>query len=237
MTPDSAVIDRETTSETASDTVGSAPAFTLPDIDEDTRADFAAVGIVLGTEADMDRRQREVEASIFLRLAAEATDELNELSRVMFAQIDVVKAHYERKMSSLRTKRDGFTRQVEHLALLAIEAGDFGKKKSADTPYGAFGVEDRKATVAVADDAALLAHLVANDPAHVRVDASLSLSQAREYLSPTELAQTKMKPAWGELKKTLDPSKELPPGVVKVDATRTAFAKPDPFAIAAKTAA
>lgn len=225
------------------DYAASGPAFSLEGIDDDIIGDLAAVGITIRstkevgtdpshTEALVDSAaQRATIAALYLRLAGESNAEIERHKAAMMLQVELITAHYERLMAPAARRRDGFLRQVENLALIAGMEGDFGKrKKSAETPFGSFGYKDTDATVALDDSDALCKHLVVEDPTRIRVIVKLPLDEAREYLNETELAETKMEPLWGEYKKTLSPDGELPPGVKKVAAARTPFAKPmQPF--------
>lgn len=205
----------------------------LCDIDGDLAADFASVGIELdgfdGAQpiVNGDAVQRATAASLFLRLAGVEELALAQLRETMMAQVEVITAYYERQMDKHATRRAMFTRFVEAIARDAAAAGDFGKKKSANTPFGQFGVSDKSASVVVSDTAALLAHLTANAPQFVRVETKLSLDEAREILTPSVLDASDLVPLWGELKKTLTAEGELPPGVERVAAQRVPFAKPE----------
>jgi len=201
--------------------------FVLPDIDEDIRADFAARGIDLANGDTLEQTQREAAAALLLRLIIRKDDEIARLTETMDLEIDLVRSHYARLIAKPKSDRAGFERHVHNLAEISATLKGFGKKKSASTPFGSFGIRQSSATVEVTDAAALLEHLKANDPAKVKVVATMPLNEAREYLSPTELAKTKMEPRWAELKATLSPDGELPPGVAKVPETTTAFAKPE----------
>lgn len=212
--------------------------FNLDGVDDDILADFAAIGITIrGAEDEagtvradafiVDGAQRHTMAATFLRRAAEADAEIELLKATMLQQIELVTAHYARVMEIPAARRDRYNRIVEDLALQAIDAGDFGKKKkSASTPFGEFGVRDKAEGIDLVDEAALLAHLREHAPAFVRVTSRLPLTEAREFLSPSELEKAKMEAAWGDLKKTLTPKSELPPGVAVTPASRTPFAKP-----------
>jgi phage host-nuclease inhibitor protein Gam len=201
--------------------------FTLDGIDDDIRADLIAVGVDLANPDLLAQQQREAAAALFLRHICVRDQRIADLERSMELEIDLVTRHYARLIAKPTQERAAFVRQVELMAELSAVQKGFGKKKSASTPFGTFGIRHSGATVELTDAAALLEHLKASDPTKVKVTAVLPLNEAREYLSPEELAKTKMEPRWSDVKATLDPEGELPPGVAKVPETVTPFAKPE----------
>lgn len=201
--------------------------FALPDLDEELKSDLAAVGIDLSAPRDLAQEQREAAAAILLRLICKRDEQIANLQRTMELELDLVRNHYARLIAKPKSDRDGFVRHVEMLAELSATLKGFGKKKSATTPFGSFGIRHSSATVEMQDASALLEHLKTADPTKVKVTATLPLNEAREYLSESELAKTKMEPKWAEVKASLDPNGTLPPGVAKVPEREVPFAKPE----------
>lgn len=206
----------------------------LVDIDDDIRLDLEAIGVNIASDlsstdliARMAASKRQATAALFLRLAAEHEAEASKQDANKRDEMMVIAAHYDRRILAERRQRDHFLRVVEDLARVSMDAGDFGKKKSASTAWGEFGVRDKKASVQLVDPTALVAHLAEHRPEFVRVKTTLPLSDARQYLSPSELEEAKMEPAWSLVKGKIDPDGTLPPGVEKIPASRTPFATPD----------
>lgn len=205
------------------------------DPDDDIRRDLEAIGVELdgGSSVDLIARmaasKRHATAALFLRLGAEHEAEIAKLADAKRDEMAIIAAHYDRRIEAERRAVEHFQRIVQEIATIAMESGDFGKKKSASTPYGEFGVRDKSATVELSDSAALLAHLTAEAPAFVKVKPTLSLEDARERFTDAELADAKLEPAWSLVKAELcrDLGGPLPPGVTLVPASRTAYAKPD----------
>jgi hypothetical protein len=201
------------------------PVHPLFGIDDDIEADFAAIGIEFTHDAERaaTRAQLEASASLALRRIVGAERELDRLHATMDLQMQAIRFSYERQMAPVRARHAQLTRYVETLA----ELTPWGKKKSADTPFGSFGVKDFSASVAVEDGDILTEHAVAHIPGFVTVAITMPLSEAREHFTAEEIeSRGTVKVEWGALKKTLGPSKEVPPGVTVVPARREAFAKP-----------
>jgi hypothetical protein len=143
-------------------------------------------------------------------------------------ELEAVRAHYERQLMPLRTRRRVFLDFVENLAALV----QWKKKKSAATPYGTFGVKDRAATVKLADPDAALAWAREERREVVRVVVTLPLAEAYQYFTDDELARAaKVELEWGRLKASLDADGALPPGVERIEAVREPFATPAEIAI------
>lgn len=204
----------------------SASDFPFDQLDEEIIADLAAVGIDLSKGPDLEQSQREAAAAILLRLMVRGDDEIARLTEAMDLELELIRTHYAGLLETPQRRQAECQRHIECLAEVSALRGGFGKKKSASTPYGSFGIRHAAATVELSDSDALLAHLKESDPARVKVTAVFPLTEAREYLSETELAKTKMEPKWSDVKASLDPEKELPPGVSKVPAVDSPFAKP-----------
>lgn len=201
--------------------------FTLDGIDDDIRADLIAVGVDLANPDRLAQQQREAAAALFLRHICSRDQQIANLQEAMEMEIELVSRHYGRLIAKPKSERESFVRHVEMLAELSALQKGFGKKKSASTPYGSFGIRHAGATVECIDAAKLLEHLKATDPSKVKVTAVLPLNEARDYLSESELAKTKMEPKWADVKASLNPDGELPPGVAKVPESEVPFAKPE----------
>lgn len=201
-----------------------APVHPLAGIDDDLAADLATVGVTLtlGVEREVGPSQREAMAALLLRRAGGIERAVATLDAACDLELAAIRAHYGRKTAALLAQRDRLVGYVQVIA----EVTEWKKKKSVETPYGTFGVKDTAPTVRCEDDAALLAWAQEQRPEVVRVTAALSLSEARQFLTDEEIAGHKTAVEWGKLKATLEPDGALPPGVVKVEGSRTAFAKP-----------
>jgi phage host-nuclease inhibitor protein Gam len=197
----------------------------LDGIDDDVTQDLAAIGVELvpNVEQDLDDERRHAMAALLLRRAGGVDREIASIQRTMELELEAVRAHYERQLMPLRTRRRLFLDFVENLAALV----QWKKKKSAATPYGTFGVKDRAATVKLADPDAVLAWAREERREVVRVVVTLPLAEAYQYFTDDELARAaKVELEWGKLKASLDVDGALPPGVERVAAVREPFAAP-----------
>lgn len=197
----------------------------LAGIDDDVEQDLAAIGISLAPEIerDLDDERRQAMAAVLLRRAGSVEGELRSVQRTMELEIAAITAHYERRMAPLRRSLSTFLDVVAELARLTV----WRKRKSHETPYGAFGVKDKAATVKLVDPGAALAWARVERQDVVRVVVSLPLAEARQHFTDEEIARGgKVELEWGKLKATLSPGGMLPPGVEGVAAVREPFATP-----------
>lgn len=202
----------------------------LVGIDDDVVQDLRAIGIELtpDVERELENARREAMAARLLRHAGEISEELMQAEEAHQLELQMIQASHERRIAPLRGRYATLVGFVQTLAELTIEPG--AKKKSRSTPWGDFGVTDRKATVQVVDRAAATIYYAGIAPEFVTAKLSLSLAEARERFSDAEIAERgSLDLAWGEVKKTLTPDGTLPPGIETVPATREAFAKPAPI--------
>jgi hypothetical protein len=200
----------------------------LAEIDDDVTADLAAMGITLtpDVERSLDDPHRQAMAALLLRRMQQNQAKRDALIAAKELTMLGIEAHYDRQAAPLDAEYLRLERFVETLA----EITAWGKKRSASTPFGSYGIRTRSATVECPDPAATLAYAVAAAPEFVRVAASLPLPQARESFSESELAGMKQSLEWGKFKPTLDVDGTLPPGVVAIPARREPFVTPAPLA-------
>jgi hypothetical protein len=200
------------------------PPHFLAGIDDDVTADLRAIGIELTPDVEraIDDPHREAMAAMLLRRAGGIARELAATQAAMDLELRAIREHYERAMAPLRTH---YTRVIGFVQTLA-EITEWTSKKSRVTPFGSYGVKDSRATVECTDRAAVTAWAIGERPDVVRVVATLPLTDARERFSDSEIAAQKTEVEWGKLKPTLDVEGQLPPGVVRVEAKREAFATP-----------
>lgn len=203
-------------------------AFLLDDTEHDLVAEFAAVGTDVTAPAAGGAAERQATASMFLRLASQARAEARRLERARDYEVSLVEGFYAVGIQKVEARARQLEAAVEAIAAVAREAGDFGKKKSAATPFGEFGYRERQATVELDDATKVLDYAREHAPDFVKAVVTLPYQEARETFTEAEMEErASLKLEWGELKKTLSPeSKELPPGVAKVPASRTYYAKP-----------
>jgi len=196
----------------------------LAGIDDDIANDLRAIGVELvpDVEKNMDDSHRQAMAAMLFRRVRGIERAITTLREARNIELTGIAECYERQMAPLVAQSARLLGFVEVLA----EHTPWGKKKSAETPYGTYGVTNKGATVALVDSPRATEWAKANEPQLVRVVATLPLSDAMERFSTEELSQlAKIELQWGELKKTLSPDGELPPGVQKVDAKIVPYAK------------
>jgi hypothetical protein len=206
------------------------PVHPLAGIDEELDAELAAMGVELtpGVEEAMAEERRQGMAAVLLRRAGREDAAIAELQGTMELQLAAIRACYERQIAPHAARRDRYLQHVE----LVAELTPWKKRKSAITPFGTYGVRDTSATVEVTDRKALAEHALTALPGFVRIDLQLPLAEAKERFSDDEIKQRgKVDVEWGKLKSTLDVDGTLPPGVIKVDAARTAYAKATPITV------
>lgn len=209
-------------------------AFLLDADEADLVADLHAVGIDVSAPQSLAMEQRRAMASMFLRRAALARREAQQLEGARDMEIALIEMHYAGQIGRATDRARACEAAVESLAEIAREAGDFGKKKSASTPFGSFGFRETSETPELADVAALTQYAAAHEPEYVKATVTLPLVEARERFTDKELVERgALAVQWGEFKKTLDLDEALPPGVAVKPATRTFFAKPDLQALGA----
>jgi hypothetical protein len=211
----------------------------LPDDDEDIVADLKALGVITDagtkTPAELEQERLVAVAGFYLdrmgRCDLEAialNDQRDALLAPYRAKIDQIEAFYAGQLARVARRRAEYERQATQLAELAQYPG---KKKSLDTPFGTLGFRDQSASVELVDESKATAWAVEKRPELVRVTAKLPLTEAREYLSESELAACKQELRWGDLKKTIDVTRDaiadLPPGVARIEPRRAYFAKPE----------
>lgn len=203
-------------------------AFLLDGTEQDLIDDFATLGIDVGAPSALEAPQRQAAASMLLRRAALARREAAKLEAARDAEIALIEMHYAAEIGRQEARARQLEDAVTQIAEIAREAGDFGKKKSASTPFGTFGFRETAATVELEDASQALAFAREHAPECVKADLTLPLTEAREYFTDDELAaRNALSLKWGEFKKTLDPEEALPPGVKVKPASREFFAKPD----------
>lgn len=194
---------------------------------EDYAADIAAslvdVGVTVGEEAAATIAQQQAAATMAMRVMRAIQRDIDTADEGLRLEKQALDQMAERQVAPLKSRLAAYRRYVETVA----ELMEWGKKKSHDSPYGTFGVRDKAAGVDCTDRAALATWAATVKPEFAEYEITLPLAQAREYFTETELVAmgADLDVKWSELKKTLDPSGDLPPGVVKVEAARTPFAK------------
>lgn len=196
------------------------------DAEEDLREDLlAALGHDPSQRVQEDPTATRVAGDRLLRALARVQAESKQLAADRDDELRVVAMHYERKLGAVREREQRLTGALEALAATLIPAD--AKKKSLDLPFGLLKRKDTKASVKMVNADALAEHLSATelrDKVTVELTKRLPLDRALEAFTPAELEELGWKTvvAWGEVKKTLNPDGQLPPGVERV-APATAF--------------
>lgn len=200
------------------------PQHVLVGIDDDIVSDLRALGIELtpDVERDMEESRRQAMVALMFRRVRANTVAIETLEAARALEQTAIDACYERQIAPLAAAVKILLGSIEAVA----DMTPWGKKKSAETPYGTYGVRESAATVECADREALTQWARTNRPALVRVVATLSYVDARERFTEEEMKDlAKLDVAWGDFKKTLALDDELPPGVLEVPAKRVPFAK------------
>lgn len=210
-------------------------AWSLLGADDDIVADLRELGIDMQdpeTPASIDQTRRDVMASVFLRRMAEEIAHREQLERSRDAEVDVIRARYTDQMTASITRIARLETVVEAIASLTKDAGGYpGKKKSRSVGAGTYGYRSYVAGVELQDEAAYIAWAEEHAPATLRVKPTMSLAQAREYLTDQELAGVKREVMKSDVTALIatDPS-TLPPGYVAAVAHDDYYAKPLPAA-------
>ena len=130
---------------------------------------------------------------------------------------------YERQIAPLSADVARLTGVIEVIA----ELTPWAKKKSAETPYGVYGVRESTPTVECVDRHALTVWAATERPDIVRMKITLPLAEAKERFTDAELdAFATGDIEWGAFKGTIALDAPLPAGVAIVPAKRIPYAKP-----------
>lgn len=203
--------------------------------DEDIVEDLRALGINVHEPEDpaaMDQTRRDVLASVLLRRMAEEIAEIEQLEQSRAAEIDLTCHRYATQITASLTRVSRLETAVEAIAALTKDAGGYpGKKKSRSVGAGTYGYRSYAAGVELQDEAAYIAWAEEHAPATLRVKPTMSLAQAREYLTESELAGVRREVMKVDVTALIatDPT-TLPPGYVPTPAGDDYYAKPLPAA-------
>jgi hypothetical protein len=197
----------------------------LTGIDDDIDQDLRAIGVELtpGVEQDMEDSRRQAMAALLFRRIRGRELAIGTLRDAMELELAAIRECYERQIAPLAADVAQITGVIEEIAQLTT----WGKKKSAETPYGIYGVRESEATVECTDRQALTVWAATAIPALVRMKVTLPYAAAVERFTETELNELATGDVeWNAVKKQLDPNGDLPPGVARVPAKKVPYAKP-----------
>lgn len=212
-------------------------AFNLMNVNDEIAEDLRVLGVA--SPDDLDQTRRDALASALMRKMAETAHENAQLEASLQAEIAIVTARYDNAIKRNAARHSELYLAVQAIGIHTKEAGGFvGKKKSRDVGAGTYGYKSYAAGVELKDDAAYIAWAEANAPETLRVKPTMSLAQAREYLTETELASVKREIMKNDVTKLIATDPEtLPPGYEKTPATDEYYAKPLPLVAIAPTKA
>lgn len=206
------------------------PTWSIDSIDEDIRTDLAAAGLTIGDPAQADQAQRDALAGILMRAMAEDAKELAALRNAHLRELDILAARFERLMGPIH---DRVARNEAHVKLLA-SVSDFGKRKSRDVGYGAYGSKLQPARLEIADQAACVHALSGHAPDLVRCTLKLPLRLAQalvddERISREQFDASKLDVLNADVKAHFLETGELPAGCSWREAEEVHYCKPEPI--------
>ncbi|HEY4307724.1 MAG TPA: host-nuclease inhibitor Gam family protein [Gemmatimonadaceae bacterium] len=198
--------------------------------DEDIADDLRTLGAT--TVVDLDQTRRDTLASWLMKEMAQNHAATAQLEASRDSEIQFIAARYAPSLDRLRTRLGELDRAVQAIAAHTKDAqGYVGKKKSRDVGAGTYGFKSYAAGAELKDEPAFIAWAEEHAPSTLRVKPTMSLKQAREYLTTDELAGVKREIMKNDVTKLIatDPN-TLPPGYEKTPAVDEYYAKPLPLA-------
>lgn len=169
-----------------------------PDVLAELQPDLS---LEIGKEKDATTAQQQASATAAVRVMRAIERDRAEIREARRLERDSISQIEARELAPLNAKYDALERWVSMLAELIA----WGKRKSHDTPFGTFGIRSYAATVALTDEAALLAWAMIERPEMVKVKQTVSWADVKKSLSAAEAPET------------------LPDGVEVVPAKRTPY--------------
>lgn len=206
--------------------------------DEDIADDLRRLGVTLPDTIDaatFDQARRDQLASMFLRRAAEEIAEMQQLSSSCAAEMQFVESRYAEQIARCDRRADMLGRAVRAIAANTKEAGGYaGKKKSRDVGAGSYGYKTYTGGPELQDGAAFVEWAKEHARGAVRVKLTLTLEEAGERFTPSELAELSAKyepmAKAAEAIASAQRADALPPGFVIAPTVDEYFAKPLPAA-------
>jgi phage host-nuclease inhibitor protein Gam len=185
----------------------------------------------------LDQTRRDAMASVFMRRLAEELEAIAQLEKSRDLEIQWIVARYATELTARRDRARRLESAAVAVAQYTKDAGGYvGKKKSRAVGAGTYGYRTNSECVELTDEAAYIAFAEQYAPETLRVKPTLTLAQAKEYLTETELAGVKREIVKKEATALAEQHKdELPAGFVKVPETDEFYAKPLPAAATAGT--
>lgn len=191
-------------------------------LDDEFVTTLNALGVTVGEEAAADSAQQQMAATTAMRTMRAIQRDIDVADEARNLEKQAIDLMCESQLAPLRARLTAYRAYVENVSALI----EWGKKKSHDTPYGTFGVRDAGAKVDCTDRVALAEWATVHAPQFVRVELTVPLKDAKERFSEQEIADMgELDVLWNEIKGTLSPDGELPPGVTLVEPSRTPYVK------------
>jgi len=171
---------------------------------------------------DMEDARRQAMAALLFRRVRGKEVAIGSLRAAMEFELAAIRECYERQIAPLAADVARITSVIETIA----ELTPWGKKKSAESPYGVYGVRDSAPTVECVDRQALTVWAATERPEVVRMKITLPLAAAKERFTDAELNELATGDIeWGAFKGTIALDAPLPAGVAIVPAKRVPYAK------------
>ncbi|MDB4893167.1 MAG: hypothetical protein JWL61_5022 [Gemmatimonadetes bacterium] len=184
--------------------------------------DMERVGVTVGNEATASLAEQQAALTLVMRRMKAIQKGLDVQDDAHVLEVRALTDMHHQQTASERARLEAFKRYALNLA----ELMEWGKKKSHDSPYGSAGVRDSGASVECTDRHSLAMWAAEHAPQFAEYEMTVPVLSALERFSRTELSEMgELDVKWNEIKKTLDPSGELPPGVSMTPAARTPFVK------------
>lgn len=167
-----------------------APAPILPDWlaheDEDEQAELRAHGITLEAPTlPPDEAQRDALASTIMRRAWYVEQDIKRHEMAREREMDAIHARYDRIITPLHDKRQGYDQLLDFLASIATFVG---KAKSRKVGWGVLGRRKQQPAVTVTDENAVCAIIARDNPDLLAVTFACKLADVDKYLTPAAMA-------------------------------------------------
>lgn len=199
--------------------------------DEEIVADLQNLGLLVGTTYPRDQARRDALASILLRRQAEELEAIASAERSRELEVQFIASRYAPELARRRTRVTQIDAAIKAVASETKDAGGYiGRKKSRDVGAGSYGYRTNAAYVELRQEAEYIAWAEQHAPETLRVKPTLTLAQAKEFLSETELANVRREIIKADATKLAEVAETLPAGFTKVEESHDFYAKPLPAA-------
>jgi len=197
----------------------SAPDF-LADVDNDERAELAALGVELTPPANINDAERDAFVSQLLWALGAVEQDRARYEEALGAEINRIRMRYQARIDRCQ-RRAQQLRDAVHI--LAAEA-DFGKKKSRDVGNGTYGRRTVPEKITIVDEPVAWKFAETSAPELITATVALELPTLR-FKYPELEASAKLALSKTKLNEYVKRTGEEPPGVTVEPSREQPFCK------------